>query len=176
MKISHETKRAKRIIVELVRLAGGQFPNKTSLFKAFWKAHLAYAANQPGYLSTWPMVRMPSGPGIGEFDYLLSEMLADGWLTLAETQAGQTWAITIALGPTAPPSVLPEPAVESIRQGIAEGTADSHLQSRVWREAQDGKELDIYLDLIDDEERERLEADLAVLMGKVDEAYSTSRK
>jgi hypothetical protein len=36
VKTSHETKRAKRIIVELVRQAGGQFQNKTNLFKAFW--------------------------------------------------------------------------------------------------------------------------------------------
>ena len=91
MSISHETKRAKKIIVELVREAGGKFASMTSLSQAFWKAHLAYAAQEPGYLSSWPIVKTPSGPGIGDFDTLLSEMLHDGWLTLAEQQAGDAW-------------------------------------------------------------------------------------
>jgi hypothetical protein len=169
MKISHETKRAKKIIVELVRQAGGQFQNKTNLFKAFWKAHLAYAANSPGYLSTWPIIRMPNGPGIEDFDYLLSEMLADGWLTIDETQVGTYRAMVFSLGPSCPPPSLPEAALEAIREGVkavdgksATAVSDeSHRQSRVWREAKDGEELDIYLDLIDDEQRARLEADLA---------------
>ena len=107
MKISHETKRAKKIIVELVRQAGGQFQNKTNLFKAFWKAHLAYAANQPGYLSTWPIVRMPNGPGIDDFDTLLSEMLADGWLTIDEVPIGNFRAMVFKLGQNCPPPRSP---------------------------------------------------------------------
>lgn len=169
MKISHETKRAKRVIVELVRQASGQFQNKTNLFKAFWKAHLFYAANSPGYLSNWPMVRTPSGPGIGDFDYLLSEMLADGWLTISEAEVGGFRSLVLSLGPNCPPPVLPADAIEAIREGLNaiggnSSTSDqSHLQSRVWREAKDGEELDIYLDLIEDEERARLEADFAIL-------------
>jgi len=184
MKISHETKRAKKIIVELVRQAGGQLQNKTNLFKAFWKAHLAYAANNPGYLSTWPIVRMPNGPGIEDFDYLVSEMLADGWLTIDESQVGPYRAMVFSLGPACPPPSLPEAAIEAIREGVravdsksATAVSDeSHRQSRVWREAKDGEELDIYLDLIDDAERARLEADFAVLNSFVEEPYSTSRK
>jgi hypothetical protein len=183
MKISHETKRAKKIIVEIVRQAGGQFQNKTNLFKAFWKAHLAYAATQPGYLSTWPIVRMPNGPGIGDFDTLLGEMLEDGWLTIDEVQVGPYWAMAFKLGEHCPPSSLPAAAVAAIREGlqavdgktVAAVGDDAHRQSRVWREAKDGEELDIYLDLIDDEERAKLEADLAALKPAVDESYSTSR-
>ena len=184
MKISHETKRAKKIIVELVRQAGGQFQNKTNLFKAFWKAHLAYAANSPGYLSTWPIVRMPNGPGIEDFDLLLSEMLLDGWLTIDETEVGPYRAMVFKLGPNCPPPTLPESAIEAIQDGIkavdgksATAVSDeSHRQSRVWREAKDGEVLDIYLDLIGDEERARLDADLAVLRGALSESYSTSGK
>lgn len=183
MKISHETKRAKKIIVELVRQAGGQFQNKTNLFKAFWKAHLAYAANNPGYLSTWPIVRMPNGPGIEDFDTLLGEMLEDGWLTIDEVQVGQFWAMAFKLGPNCPPPSLPSGAIQAIKAGAeavdgktaAAVSDDSHRQSRVWREAKDGEELDIYLDLIPDDERARLEADLAVLKSAVDETYTTSR-
>jgi hypothetical protein len=184
MKISHETKRAKRIIVELVRQADGQFQNKTNLFKAFWKAHLAYAANNAGYLSTWPIVRMPNGPGIEDFDYLVSEMLADGWLTIDETQVGPYRAMMFSLGPNCPSPSLPEAAIEAIREGVkaVDGKSavavsdESHRQSRVWREAKDGEELDIYLDLIDDDERAKFAADLAVLKSAVGESYSTSGK
>jgi len=184
MKISHETKRAKKIIVELVREAGGQFQNKTNLFKSFWKAHLSYAANSPGYLSTWPIVRMPNGPGIEDFDYLLSEMLGDGWLTIGETQVGSFRAMIFSLGPNCPPPSLPEDALAAIREGVeavdgksATAVSDeSHRQSRVWREAKDGEELDIYLDLIDDAERARLDADLAVLANAVSLPYSTLGK
>lgn len=184
MKISHETKRAKRIIVELVRQAGGQFQNKTNLFKAFWKAHLAYAADNPSYLSTWPIVRMPNGPGIGEFDLLLSEMLADGWLAIDETEVGPYRAMVFSLGPNCPPPSLPAAAIEAIREGIkavdgktAAAVSDqSHRQSRVWREAKDGEELDIYLDLLDDAELDRLEGDFAALAGAIGSTYITSRK
>jgi hypothetical protein len=181
MKISHETKRAKRIIVELVRQAGGQFQNKTNLFKAFWKAHLAYAANQPGYLSTWPIVRMPNGPGIEDFDTLLSEMLHDGWLTIDEVQMGQYWAMAFKLGPHCPPPSLPAGAIEAIKAGIAAvdgktATAvsdDSHRQSRVWREAKDGEELDIYLDLIPDDERARLDDNFKILFAAFDDSVTS---
>ena len=184
MKISHETKRAKKIIVELVRQAGGEFQNKTNLFKAFWKAHLAYAANNPGYLSNWPIVRMPGGPGIDQFDQLLAEMLGDGWLTIGETEVGPYRAMVLTLGQSCPPPSLPQEAVEAIREGVAavDGKSaatvsdESHRQSRVWREAKDGEELDIYLDLMDDAERNRREANLAILADAIGSSYATSRK
>jgi len=184
MKVSHETKRVKKIIVELVRQAGGQFQNKTNLFKAFWKAHLAYAANNAGYLSNWPMVRMPNGPGIEDFDPLLAEMLADGWLTIDEAQVGPYRAMVFSLGHSCPPPSLPTEAIAAIREGVAavDGKTaaavsdESHQKSRVWREAKDGEELDIYLDLMDDEERNRREAELAILASAIDAPYVTSRK
>lgn len=178
MKTSHETKRAKKIILELVREAGGQLPNKTNLFKAFWKAHLDYAAKNAGYLSTWPIVRMPNGPGIEDFDLLLSEMLADGWLTLAETQVGAQWAIVFSLGPTLPSASLPAEAIASIRAGVQAIAAsdDSHRHSRVWREAKEGEELDIYLDLVSDEERDRRETNFAALAEALGTPHATSSK
>jgi hypothetical protein len=77
-----------------------------------------------------------------------------------------------SLGPNCPSPSLPEAAIEAIREGVkaVDGKSavavsdESHRQSRVWREAKDGEELDIYLDLIDDDERAKLEADLAVMM------------
>jgi hypothetical protein len=184
MPISHETKRAKKIIVELVRQAGGQFQNKTNLFKAFWKAHLDYAANNAGYLSNWPMIRTQNGPAIGDFDLLMSEMLADGWLTIDEADVGSHRSMLFKLGPSCPPPALPKAAVEAIGEGVksvggtlGNGSNDESLrQSRVWRETKDGEEMEIYLDLIGDDERARLEADFAILKTALDEPYLTSRK
>jgi hypothetical protein len=182
--ISHETKRAKKIIVELVRQAGGQVANKAKLFNAFWKAHLSYAANSAGYLSTWPLVRTAGGPAIDEFDLLVSEMLSDGWLTLGETQVGPQWAIVFALGPNCPPTSLTSDAVAAIREAVQ--AVDGELQaahgdepyrkSRVWRETPDGEEMDIYLDLVPDAERDRREANLTALASALGSSYETSRK
>jgi hypothetical protein len=177
MKISHETKRAKKIIVEIVRQAGGQLRSKTDLFRAFWKAHLHYAANNPGYLSTWPIVRTPCGPAIADFDYLLSEMLSDGWLAVEDTQDGTDRMLVLSLGSSCPPISLPPVAIEAIRQAAnAAASVELHRQSRVWLETKDGEEMDIYLDLIDDDERARLEADFAILKSAMSETYSTSGK
>ena len=184
MQISHETKRAKKVIVELVRQAGGQIQNKTNLFLAFWKAHLHYAANSPGYLSNWPIVRTPNGPAIGEFDYLLSEMLADGWLTIDEIQLGDRPAMVFSLGPNCPPLSLPKDGAEAVREGIkaVDGRSNgalsdqSYRQSRVWRETKDGEEMEIYLDLMNDAQRDQREANLAELAKAIGMPYATSRK
>ena len=50
---------------ELIRQsAGDRIEGKTRLFKAFYFAHLFYARSAVDYLTDWPIVRMPQGPGI----------------------------------------------------------------------------------------------------------------
>jgi hypothetical protein len=166
--ISHETKRAKRILVELVRQAGGQVHSKTRLFKAFWRAHLSYAANNPSYLSTWPIIRTPQGPAIGDFDVLLSEMLHDRWLTIDEVQVGPTWAIAFSLGPSCPPSTFSAEALEALRTGV-QASDQPHDDSPIWRETPDGEEMDIYVDLLSPADRERLESNFAALAAAIGE-------
>lgn len=176
---THETKRVKKVIVELVRQNGAPIRNKTELFNAFWKSHLHFAAQQTGYLSTWPMIRTASGVAIKDFDYLLSELLADGWLALNEAQVDTVWSIVIALGPSAPASSLPDAAIRAIRdavQGKVDDGPSSHRESRVWQDAKDGEELDIYLDLMSTEDRDCREASLAMLAEAIGATYSTSRK
>ena len=173
--------RAKRIIVELVRQAGGVFYNKTNLFKAFWRAHLAYSADHPGYLSAWPIVKMPQGPGIDRADQLIGEMLEEGWLTLTEQSMGQHTGLVFALGDTVPPCALDRQAVAAIREGVAavDGkrastvSDESHRDSRAWNQAEMGKELDVYIDLVPDDELqardeslERLARSIGVTLSK----------
>jgi hypothetical protein len=154
--------RAKRIIVELVRQAGGVFYNKTNLFKGFWRAHLAYADQNHGYLSNWPIVRMPRGPGIDNFDHLLAEMLRDDWLATDEKEFDGKVAMVFTLGQQSPNTGLDNRQIEAVKAGVkavkyksADFVSDrSHEDSRVWYEAANGQTLDIYLDLVPDEERE----------------------
>jgi hypothetical protein len=54
---------AQRLVLELIRSAGGAWDGKARLFKAFYFAHLYYARSEPGILTDWPIVRTPRGPG-----------------------------------------------------------------------------------------------------------------
>ncbi|MFH1269274.1 MAG: hypothetical protein ABIK89_26395 [Planctomycetota bacterium] len=162
---------AKQIILEIVRQAGGTLTNKTNLYKAFYHAHLRFAETQPSYLSAWPIVRMPRGPGIDRFDVLLGELMAEGKLETKEVTLGEYRAFRFMLLKDVECGDLPVGAVDAIAYGVAqvEGKAaervsrESHDMSRAWREAEDGEELNIYTDLLSDEEyQERIERSRAL--------------
>src|SRR5437773_12483994 len=78
---------ARDIILEILRQAGGELP-KTLLFKAFWLAHLYHAKRTRGFLSAWPIVRMPYGPGIHQGDSLLVELLHAGQIESRHVEKG----------------------------------------------------------------------------------------
>lgn len=160
---SKEKQRAKQVIYEIIRQAGGEFHNKTNMYKAFWKAHLEYAKNNPGYLSLWPIVRMPKGPGIDKFDQLIGELVTDGLLEIDEVQNGDFFGFffsTTEKEPSFPQ--LSQPEMDAIRFGVefvsnksaTLVSEESHEQSRSWRASKNGEELNIYLDLLSDEEYE----------------------
>jgi hypothetical protein len=157
-----EKKKAKAIIVEIIRQAGGVFNNKTNLFKAFYLAHLEYAKHNPGYLSAWPIVRLPRGPGIHRFDGLLVELMAEDKVRVRQVQRrngklGFRFSLPEA---SRTPGSLPEGAVKAISCAVsqvknkpADEVSDaSHRISRSWRNAKNGEELNIYTDLLTDEE------------------------
>jgi len=148
---------AKQVILEIIRQAGGVLNYKTSLFKAFYHAHLHYAETQSGYLSTWPIVRMPRGPGIDRFDVLLGELLAEGAVETHQIECGEYEGFQFRLGHRAARhNMLPPGAAQSIGyavQQVAGKSAtqvsdESHAVSRAWRDARDGEELNIYTDLL----------------------------
>lgn len=152
--------RAKLVIVEIIRQAGGVLQNKTNLFKTFYHAHLLYAKKNPGYLSTWPIVKMPNGPGIDRFDLLLGELMTQGVLHSEEVRAGNYQAFKFTLTEHAFEGRLDVDAISAIAEAYqtVEGKSahqvsyESHLHSRTWREADYGDELVIYCDPIPDEE------------------------
>ena len=150
---------AERVIVEILRQADTAGLGKTLLFKAFWLAHLYYAKNARGYLSDWKIVRMPNGPGIDDAEGLIDDLLASGAIVKNHVRKGPYTEINCRLV-DAPEGDLSEDAIEAIRSAVAdvkkysasEISALSHDFSRSWNNTQNGEELNIYSDLIPDDE------------------------
>jgi hypothetical protein len=151
--------RAKRIILEIVRQAGDGI-GKTKLYKAFWLAHLYYVKGQKGYLSDWPIIRMPNGPGIDEGNALVQELERDGFIRRSSrTVLGPFVEDCCSATTKELADDLPEPAIQAIREAVAfveNASATSlsnlsHDMSRSWRESEDRQELNIYSDLVPDD-------------------------
>ena len=162
---------AKRVILELIRQNGGRFRGKMRLYKAFWQAHLAFAEAGNGYLSAWPVVRMPKGPAIDNADSLLEELEQEDLIEIGSAPVGRYKAKQYSLTPLGDEADPPTPAErEAILTGLgfvsgktgADVSHESHT-SRAWKAVDDGQEMNIYLDLLTpSEEREEREA-VAVL-------------
>src|SRR5580698_7436602 len=79
---------AQRVVVEIIRQAGGTWDGKTKLFLAFYFAHLYYAGHEPGILTAWPIVRLPQGPGMDKSAMLLQGLVKSGYLLIERIQEG----------------------------------------------------------------------------------------
>jgi hypothetical protein len=158
--------RAERVILEIIRQAGGNI-GKTNLFNSFWIAHLYYFKAARGYLTDWPIVQMPHGPGIDRADELVRELIARGSITGSHIPCGPYTEITYQLTGKPIGDDLPAEAIQAIQTALQDvqqprhnGTVStwSHDFSRSWKTTPNGLELDIYSDLIPDdvyEERQR---------------------
>lgn len=161
--------RAKEIVVEIVRQAGAM--GQLKLYKTYWLAHLYYYQMAPGFLSDWAVVRSSRGPGIDQGSILLAELEAEGCLTLIREPRGPFTEICCRPGPQATAGNLPELARQAIARAVefikplsaGELTALSHDFSRSWGTASNGEELDIYTDLLPDEEYEPRSQEMAEL-------------
>lgn len=163
---------AKRVILEIVRQAGGKLESKSRLYNAFYIAHMTYAEREPGYLSDWPIVRMPYGPGIDSGDQLIRELVMGGFL---KSEVVEDWPYRTARFEVAdkafPGEALDKEAVEAIRDAtkfVLDKTASelsdmTHEYSRSWNEAKDGRQLNIYIDPISDQDYEEQERHLDLL-------------
>jgi hypothetical protein len=148
----HERAKAKRVIAEIVKEAGGELVGKTRLFKAFYVAHLLYAEREPGYLTTWPIVRMPHGPGIDGGDELLRELELTGVLHCDQVPEGPWLTNRYVLQKKAPAGDrLSAGEIRAIREAVrfvqsksaAELSELTHEHSRSWIAARDGQPLNI---------------------------------
>jgi hypothetical protein len=177
-----DTDQAKQVIVELIRAAGGEWTGLTKLYKAFYLAHLYYAESAPGYLTNWPIVRMPNGPGIESGEALLNELVLAGIVSRQSARIGPyptTRYRVVADALPGPP--LEEAKLDAIRSAVnfvQEKTANelseiTHEYSRSWNAARDGQTLNIYIDQIDDEEFSRREQDLDILNREILAAWKS---
>jgi hypothetical protein len=173
--------KAKDVVLEILRTTGGKWDGKLKLYKTFYFAHLYYVNQNPGLLTTYPIARMPEGPGIDQGTDLLNELRKEGLLTIELSQEGPYPEYRYQL--TENGVKQPRPPVEAqlaIKQASgfcypksgAELSQITHDRSRSWRQGRDGDILDIYIDLIPDDdyqagkvEIERLDQQLTGLLG-----------
>lgn len=165
--MTQSNKRAQQVILEILRQAGGRL-DKVRLYKAFYHAHLNYAERCPGFLSSWPIARMPRGPGIDGGSKLLDELKHDGLLS----QEGDRDSAQYCLSGTIPEGEpLSEDALLAIRQATElvlaqtpeEASEHAHNSSRAWREGRNGDILNIYTDMVPEEEFRRRQDSLSEL-------------
>jgi hypothetical protein len=150
--------RAKRLILEILRQAGGSL-GKTLLFKAFWISHLYYSKKARGYLTDWPIVRTPRGPGIDKGDKLIRELAESGAIRQDHEARGPYTEINCKLTEQPIEGEMPEAAIQAIKTAVedvkrhsaASISEWSHEFSRSWNNTPDGSELNIYTDLIPDD-------------------------
>lgn len=161
--------KAEGIILEILRQSSVGL-NKTQLYKTFWIAHLFYANENRGYLSDWPIVKMPRGPGIDKGDHLLTDLVQKGLISITKEQNGPFTEHMCRSTGLQTETQLSVHAVQAIKQAIdytakktaAELSQMSHEYSRGWRDAVLGQEIDIYADTISDEEVARTAHELAL--------------
>jgi hypothetical protein len=172
---------ARTVLLQVVRQFGDRPAMRMDLDRAFYLAHLYYADAGPGFLTDWPIVRTPRGPGIERADELLTDLANEGFIETRVVAIGP-WRETTyrAIGRVAPGQGLNDVAIDAIREAVdlVRCKSPSELQeltsqhSRSWNLAKDGEELNVALDLSTDEEFERGMAALDELSPVFDEVWS----
>jgi hypothetical protein len=149
---------AKETICDLIAAAGGVLHGKVRLHKAFYFAHLFYFRDGEGVLTDHPIVRLPQGPYIDGGEHLIDELRGEGVLTIGSAPVGPFQETVYRLVP--PRSVDPEtPRGRAILQAVelvvnrsaAELSELTHEHSTSWQNTENGREMDIYLDLLTDD-------------------------
>ena len=167
---------AKRLVLELIRKADGQVTGKTRLFKAFYFAHLIYFENNPGLLTNWPIARMPQGPGIHKSEELFDQLVKEGWLVIDHVHENvypeYRYLLTEKANDLAPLPNAADLAIQRAVDFVKDKTAVqlsqlTHEYSRSWIEGKSGDLLDIYIDVIPDDEYERRKAQLVELQSNL---------
>lgn len=166
------------VICQIVAAAGGRLEGRLRLYKAFYYAHLFYWQRGSGVLTQHPIVRMPYGPGIHGAGTILPMLVKQGRIRISTRALGPYREYVYELA--APLQIDPNDqryravieAVEWIRDKPAvELSEETHLYSRSWREARDGDVLDIYQDLLEDDEYTRVRQDIAQAEALVDAVF-----
>ncbi len=155
------SEKARQIILEIIRQsAGHSVVGRTRLYKAFYFAHLYYLGDSGEFLSGWPIVRMPNGPGIDKFDSLIRPLLDRGDIMAQSAKSGPFPTTRFTVQRQLQDTSLSESEVRSIQKAVefiqdkraSRLSEITHEYSRSWQESENGDELRISLDLMTDEE------------------------
>jgi hypothetical protein len=175
-----DKKRAKDILVEILRIAGNHVDSTRRLYKAFYFAHLYYAKNSAGYLSDWPIIRMQHGPGVGCGEELLEELMREGIVDRYPSEEdGPYPSMQYKLRDNNAHPALDLDEIDAIRVAVDFVKSKSpdqlsqltHDRSRSWNLAKDGDELDVYIDLLTEEEFKRLTEGVGEMSSVVHEVW-----
>jgi len=150
---------AKETILDLIAAAGGVLHGKVRLHKAFYAAHLYYWKDGEGVLTTHPIVRLPHGPFIDDAERLLGELVSDGEITVDFAPAGPFQESVYRLESKRPVERHTArgraiyQAVDFVLSRSASELSDlTHEHSISWQTTENGREQDIYLDVLPAEE------------------------
>ena len=155
-----ERQRAKEIILEIIRASGGKFEGKIRLYKTFMFAHLYHFEDHNRILSNWPIVHMPQGHGIDDADSLIAELANERKLSVSYKPNGPYQEAQYETTSSNNSWFLTQEAIESIKRSaeFVRGKSATqlsdyvHENSRSWNVGDSGKELNIYIDALSDEE------------------------
>jgi hypothetical protein len=163
--VAKERRKAKAILVAAIQAAGGRFARRTNLYKVFWVAHLVHMVNHGSTLSNWPIVRMPNGPAPDKARDLLTALEKEGIVRQVPQLHGprsgyDSELLNLAKAVELTEAELTSEEIDSVSytvQQLEGATASalsrwSHELSRAWRGARNGGTLDIYIDLLEDDE------------------------
>ena len=154
---------AKRLILQIVAIAGGRLEAMSRLNKAFYAAHIIYWRERQGILSDYPIVKLPYGPVIDDFEGLVDELVAEDALDAIEEVKGpfpQTTLVlkaSVEIDPSAPEYEPISKAVHWVKaHTVAELERLTHDRPSYLSQPRIGYEQPIYLDALKEEEYARI--------------------
>jgi hypothetical protein len=161
---------AKSVICDLLAANGGTMRGKVRLNKAFYFAHLYYWREADGVLTDYPIVRLPHGPCINDASELLAELSEEGRISVQVGRAGPYQEYVYRLqcdwqvDRNSPTGKAIYDAIELVEGRTGADLSElTHEHSRSWQTTPNGQEMDIYVDLIEDDELERMRKAVAAV-------------
>lgn len=170
-----QRKRAKAVLVAALKACGAQRLNRTQVYKTFYLAHVYHMRDEGALLTDWPIVRMDHGPGVESGPTLLDELVKSGALRMERGRKGPHAEFAYSIGDPKQAEKYVQGLTSEECASIAKAcdltknktgkalSALTHRDSRSWRRAHNGQELDVYADLLS-------EADDADLRARLDES------
>lgn len=150
---------AKDAILDLIAAAGGVFNGKVRLHKAFYFAHLFHWRDAAGVLTAHPIVRAPQGPFIDGAEGLLAELEQEGVLAIGAAPVGPFLEsiyhlqVSRTVDRATPRGRAIYQAVDFVLNRSAAELSDlTHEHSVSWQTTDNGREMDIYLDVLPPDE------------------------